>query len=143
MDRPLTAGAPISGHSGGVHASRETPAEVGARRARQYLELVEAGRGEEAEALLQGLTDTRELAFLGAGFTVLARRIGRPLPTAMRAQASSRQVRLGELRNAGRGDADRLRTWLRAAAEEVQLVAGLAEPDPAARRRLFELALAG
>ena len=143
MDRPLTAGAPVDGHSGGVHASPETPAEVGARRARQYLDLAEAGRADEAEALLQSLTDTRELAFLGAGFTVLARRIGRPLPTAMRAQASSRQVRLGQLRNAARGDADGLRTWLRAAAEEVQLVAGLAEPDPAARRRLLDLTPAG
>ena len=126
-----------------MHASPETPAEVGARRARQYLDLAGTGRADEAEALLQSLTDTRELAFLGAGFTVLARRIGRPLPTAMRAQASSRQVRLGQLRNAARGDADGLRTWLRAAAEEVQLVAGLAEPDPAARRRLFDLAVAG
>ena len=41
MDRPLTAGAPVDGHSGGVHASPETPAEVGARRARQYLDLAE------------------------------------------------------------------------------------------------------
>ncbi|WP_448613714.1 hypothetical protein [Modestobacter sp. URMC 112] len=126
-----------------MHESPETPADVGARHARRYLDLVEAGRDDEAEALLQSLTDTRELAFLGAGLTVLARRIGRPLPTAMRAQASSRQVRLAQLRNAARGDADGLRTWLRAAAEEVQLVAGLAEPDPAARRRLFDLAVAG
>ena len=139
----MTAGPAISGHSGGVDASPETPAELGARRARQYLELVEAARADEAEALLQSLTDTRELVFLGAGFTVLARRIGRPLPTAMRAQASSRQVRLGQLRNANRGDVDGLRTWLRAAAEEVVLVAGLAEPDPSARRRLLDLALAG
>jgi hypothetical protein len=136
----VTAGPVTSGHSGGVDASPETPAELGARRARQYLDLAEAGRTDDAEDLLQSLSDTRELVFLGAGFTVLARRIGRPLPTAMRAQASSRQVRLGQLRDANRGDADGLRTWLRAAAEEVLLVAGLAEPDPSARRRLLGLA---
>lgn len=139
----MTAGPATSGHSGGVDASPETPAELGTRRARQYLDLVGSGRTDDAEALLQSLTDTRELVFLGAGLTVLARRIGRPLPTAMRAQASSRQVRLGQLRDANRRDVDGLRTWLRAAAEEVQLVAGLAEPDPSARRRLFDLALAG
>jgi hypothetical protein len=74
---------------------------------------------------------------------VLARRIGRPLPTAMRAQASTRQVRLGQLRDANRRDVDGLRTWLRAAADEVLLVAGLAEPDPSARRRLLHGAVAG
>ena len=139
----MTAGPVVSRHSGGVNASRETPAELGARRARQYLDLVEAGRTDDAEDLLQNLSDTRELVFLGAGLTVLGRRIGRPLPTAMRAQASSRQVRLGQLRDANRGDADGLRTWLRAAAEEVVLVASLAEPDPSARRRLLDLTVAG
>jgi hypothetical protein len=126
-----------------VDPSPEIPAELGARRARQYLDLLEAGRGEDAEALLQELSDPRDLVFLGAGLTVLARRIGRPLPTAMRAQASSRQVRLGQLRDANRRDIDGLRTWLRAAAEEVVLVASLAEPDPSARRRLLDLAEAG
>jgi len=139
----VTAGAPATGHSGVVDASSETPADLGARRARQYLHLVDSGRPDEAEQLLQGLTDTRELVFVGAGFTLLARRIGRPLPTAMRAQASSRQVRLGRLRDSNRGDVDGLRDWLRAAAEEVLLVAGLAEPDAAARHRLLDLTLAG
>lgn len=139
----MRAAAVTGGHSGGVDASSETPAELGARRARQYLHLVEAGRTGDAEELLQGLSDTRELVFLGAGLTVLARRIGRPLPTAMRAQASTRQVRLGQLRDANRRDVEGLRTWLRAAAEEVVLVASLAEPDPSARRRLLELDAAG
>ena len=139
----MTARPADSGDSGAVDASPETPAELGARRARQYLDLVEAGRTDDAEQLLQGLTDPRELGYLGAGFTVLARRIGRPLPTAMRAQASSRQVRIGQLRDANRRDVDGLRTWLRAAADEVVLVAGLAEPDPTARRRLLDLVQAG
>ncbi|MBY3552502.1 hypothetical protein [Modestobacter lapidis] len=126
-----------------MDATPETPADLGARRARQYLHLLETDRTDEAEKLLQNLTDARELVFVGAGFTLLARRIGRPLPTAMRAQASSRQVRLGQLRDANRRDVDGLRSWLRAAAEEVLLVAGLAEPDATARHRLLDLTLAG
>ena len=139
----MTAVPPPTGHSGAVDASSETPADLGARRARQYLHLLEGGRPDEAEELLQGLTEPRELVFVGAGFTLLARRIGRPLPTAMRAQASGRQVRLGQLRDSSRRDVDGLRTWLRAAAEEVLLVAGLAEPDATARHRLLDVTLAG
>jgi hypothetical protein len=119
----------------GVTASSESPADLGARRAREYLQLVEAGRTDDAEALLAGLGDTRELVFVGAGFTAIARRTGRTLPTAMRAQASTRQVRLGQLRDANRRDVEGLRDWLREAAAEVVLVEQLAE---AARRRLGE-----
>jgi hypothetical protein len=111
----------------------ESPADAGARLAREYLQLVEDDRPEEAEALLTGLADARELVFAGAGFTALARRTGRTLPTAMRTQASTRQVRLGQLRDANRRDVDGLRTWLREAAQELVTVTGLAE---AARRRL-------
>ncbi|MBB3676069.1 hypothetical protein [Modestobacter versicolor] len=116
-------------------APSESPADTGARRAREYLQLVEAGRTEEADALLAGLSDTRELVFVGAGFTALARRTGRTLPTAMRAQASTRQVLLGQLRDRNRRDVEGLRGWLRQAAEEVLLVTRLAE---AARQRLGE-----
>jgi hypothetical protein len=110
-----------------VTAPSEPPAEVGARRARTYLQLIEDGRADEAEHLLAGLSDPRELVFLGAGFTVLARRTGRTLPTAMRAQASTRQVLLGQLRDRNRGDVEGLRGWLREAAEEVRTVQRLAE----------------
>jgi hypothetical protein len=116
-----------------VTAPSESPADAGARRAREYLELVEAGRTEEAEALLAGLGDTRELVYVGAGFTALARSTGRTLPTAMRAQASTRQVLLGQLRDRNRRDLEGLRSWLREAAAEVRTVTELAE---AARRRL-------
>jgi hypothetical protein len=116
-----------------VTAPSESPADAGARRAREYLQLVEAGRTEEAEALLAGLTDARELVYLGAGFTALARSTGRTLPTAMRAQASTRQVLLGQLRDRNRRDVEGLRSWLREAADEVRTVTELAE---AARRRL-------
>ncbi|WP_369137160.1 hypothetical protein [Modestobacter versicolor] len=115
----------------------ESPAETGARRATAYLELLEAGRPEEADALLTGLTDVRELVFVGAAFTASARRTGRTLPTAMRAQASSRQVLLGQLRDRSRRGRDvaALHDWLREAAEEVRTVTRLAE---AARLRLGE-----
>ncbi|HEV7871566.1 MAG TPA: hypothetical protein VGO95_09955 [Modestobacter sp.] len=114
-------------------APSEHPADAGTRLAHEYLQLVEEGRTEDAEALLTGLADARELVFAGAGFTALARRTGRTLPTAMRAQASTRQVRLGQLRDANRRDVEGLRTWLREAAAELVTVTRLAE---AARRRL-------
>ncbi|GAB4081967.1 hypothetical protein GCM10028783_29160 [Modestobacter muralis] len=126
--------------SGGVTAPSESPADpadLGARRATEYLALLDAGRTDDAEALLAGLTDARELVFVGAGFTAMARRTGRTLPTAMRAQASTRQVLLGQLRDASRRDPDGLRRWLRDAGEEVRTVNRLVE---AARRRLGDQA---
>ena len=114
-------------------APSESPADLGARRASEYLQLVDDGRAEEAEALLTGLTEPRELVYVGAGLTALARRTGRTLPTAMRAQASTRQVLLGQLRDRNRRDVEGLRDWLREAAEEVRTVERLAET---ARRRL-------
>ena len=80
-----------------------------------------------AHALLEELTDLRELAFVGAGLTVLARAEGRSLPPAMRAQAATRQVHLGVLRDRSRTDPAGLRTWLLRAAEEVRLLRRLRE----------------
>jgi len=120
-----------------VSASPESPADTGARRAREYLQLVADGRTDEAGALLAGLSDTRELVFVGAALTTMARRTGRTLPTAMRAQSSTRQVLLGQLRDANRRDVEGLRSWLRQAADEVRTVERLAE---AARRRLGDQA---
>jgi hypothetical protein len=116
-----------------VTAPSESPADRGTRRATEYLQLVEDDRAEEAEALLAGLTDPRELVYVGAALTATARRTGRTLPTAMRAQSSTRQVLLGQLRDRNRGDVEGLRGWLREAAEEVRTVQRLAE---AAGRRL-------
>ena len=118
-------------------ASSDSPADVGDRRAAEYLQLLQDGRTEDAEALLTGLTDIRELAFVGAALTTRARRTGRTLPTAMRAQSSTRQVALGQLRDRSRGDVDALRGWLRKAAEEVATVTRLAET---ARARLGDQA---
>ena len=114
-------------------APSESPADAGARIATEYVELLRADRAPEAEALLAGLSDVRELAFVGAALTTTGRRTGRTLPTAMRAQSSSRQVLLGQLRDRNRGDVEGLRSWVRKAAEEVVLVEQYAE---AARRRL-------
>ena len=117
----------------------EEAADRGARRARQYLDLAEAGRTDEARFLLSAVADARELVYVGAGFTALARMLGRTLPPAMRAQASTRQLQLGQLRDRNRGDVEGLREWLRQAGDEVLVVARLAEPDAAARRRLLDL----
>jgi hypothetical protein len=75
-----------------------------------------------AEALLAELTEVRDLAFLGAGLTAIARAEGRRLPPAQRAQAATRQVHLGVLRDRSRTDPAGLRVWLRRAAEEVRLI---------------------
>jgi hypothetical protein len=99
-------------------------ATAGRRRAEQLIRLV-AEDADAADGLLAGLTDVRELVFVGAGLTAIARTEGRRLPPAQRAQASTRQLHLGRLRDAQRGDPDGLRTWLRRAAEEILLLRAL------------------
>jgi hypothetical protein len=95
--------------------------DEGRRRAEELLRLVPEDDAA-ADELLAGLTDRREMALLGAALTAIARDEGRRLPPAQRAQASTRQMRLGELRDAQRRDPDGLRTWLRRSAEEVVLL---------------------
>ena len=97
------------------------PAAEGRRRADAYLTLL--GQDDvAAAALLDGLADVRDLVFLGAGLTAVARAEARFLPPAQRAQANTRQERLGNLRDANRGNPDGLRTWLRRAGEEIALI---------------------
>jgi hypothetical protein len=98
--------------------SASDPHAEGRRRAEDLLAVLESD-GIAADRLLAQLTDTRDLVFVGAGLTAIARAEGRALPTAQRVQASTRQVRLGQLRDANRGDVDGLRTWLRRAGEEI------------------------
>jgi len=100
------------------------PAAVGRARADEFLRLLEAG-DPAADELLAGLTGVRELVFLGAGLTGVARALGRQLPPAQRAQASTRQLRLGQLRDANRDDPEGLRTWLRRSGEEVLFLRSL------------------
>jgi hypothetical protein len=100
------------------------PAAEGRRRADEFLTLLTA-EDPAADTLLEGLTDVRDLAFLGAGLTTIARAEGRALPTAQRAQASTRQQNLGQLRDRSRGDVDGLRAWLRRSGEEILFIRSL------------------
>jgi len=102
----------------------EDDAAAGSRRADELVSLV-ADDAAAADALLAGLTEVRDLVFVGAGLTAIARTEGRRLPPAQRAQASTRQQHLGRLRDAQRGDPEGLRTWLRRAAEEILLLRSL------------------
>jgi hypothetical protein len=102
----------------------------GRARADEYLRLLTADPAA-ADELLTGLADVRDLAFLGAGLTAVSRAVARTLPPAQRAQANSRQVRLGQQRDRARGDLEAMRGWLRRSGEEALLVRRLA--DAAAR----------
>ncbi len=97
------------------------PLAEGAHRADRFLTLVgtdDAAAGD----LLDSIDEVRDLVFLGAGLTAVARSEARTLPPAQRAQASTRQLRLGELRDANRSNPEGLRTWLRRAGEEILLL---------------------
>ena len=97
------------------------PAALGRQRADELLILLPDDEAA-AERLLTGLTDVRDLVFVGAGLTAVARAEARGLPPAQRAQANTRQERLGALRDSNRDDPDGLRIWLRRAAEEILLI---------------------
>lgn len=100
------------------------PAAEGRRRADEFLTLLER-EDPAVDAFLAALDELRDLVFLGAGLTAIARAEGRALPPAQRAQASTRQVNLGQLRDANRGDLDGLRGWLRRSGEEVLFIRSL------------------
>jgi hypothetical protein len=101
------------------------PAAEGRRRADEFLARLGSDDVAAADGLLGELTDVRELVFLGAGLTGIARTEARRLPPAQRAQANTRQTRLGVLRDANRTDQEGLRRWLRRAGEEVLLIRSL------------------
>jgi hypothetical protein len=111
------------GHSGAV--TTQDPAAEGRQRADELLAFLTAADDAAVDRLLDGLTDVRQLVFVGAGLTAIARAEGRALPTAQRTQASSRQLRLGQLRDSSRGDLEGLRVWLRRAGEEILLIRSL------------------
>jgi hypothetical protein len=97
------------------------PAAEGRRRADRFLAFLPTD-GAAADDLLAGIPEVRDLVFLGAGLTAVARAEARSLPPAQRAQANTRQLRLGELRDANRTDPAGLRVWLRRAGEEILLL---------------------
>lgn len=113
-------------------------AAQGRTRADEFLRLLSAG-DDDADELLAGIAEIRDLVFLGAGLTAIARAEARGLPPAQRAQANTRQLRLGILRDANRANPEGLRTWLRRAGEEIllirsqQAVADRVEADAQAR----------
>lgn len=97
------------------------PQAEGAARAARFLELLTTDETAATE-LLEGLSEIRDLVFVGAGLTAVARTEARTLPPAQRAQASTRQLHLGALRDANRSNPEGLRTWLRKAGEEILLI---------------------
>jgi hypothetical protein len=97
------------------------PAAEGRRRADEYLTFLGTD-DDAATALLTDLTEVRELVFLGAGLTAIARAEARSLPPAQRAQASTRLVRLGDFRDSQRNDPEGLRSWVRRAGEEIVFI---------------------
>jgi hypothetical protein len=97
------------------------PLAEGARRADHFLTLLgtdDAAAGD----LLDSIPEVRDLVFVGAGLTAVARAEARGLPPAQRAQANTRQLRLGDFRDANRDNPAGLRTWLRRAGEEILLI---------------------
>ena len=101
------------------------PQENGRRTADELVRRLSQDDGAGADELLAGIDDIRDLVFVGAGLTALARVDGRQLPPAQRAQASTRQVQLGQLRDASRDDPAGLRIWLRKAGEEILFIRSL------------------
>jgi hypothetical protein len=97
------------------------PLAEGARRAGHLLTLL-ATDDDAAGELLDSVAEIRDLVFLGAGLTAIARAEARTLPPAQRAQANTRQLRLGVLRDANRSNPEGLRIWLRRAGEEILLI---------------------
>ncbi|HYO34833.1 MAG TPA: hypothetical protein VER97_02070 [Geodermatophilus sp.] len=101
------------------------PTALGRERAQQLLDRLAAGDAPGAEAVLAGVAEVRDLVYVGAALTSTARAESRALPPAQRAQANSRQVRLGAVRDAARNDPAALRAWLRRSAEELLLLRSL------------------
>jgi hypothetical protein len=97
------------------------PLAEGARRADHFLTLLSTDDAAAGD-LLDGILEVRDLVYLGAGLTAVARSEVRSLPPAQRAQANTRQLRLGLLRDANRDNPEGLRTWLRRAGEEILLI---------------------
>jgi hypothetical protein len=98
------------------------PQTDGRRTAAELVRLLAEDDAVAADRLLAGIDGIRELVFVGAGLTAVARAEARRLPPAQRAQANTRQLRLGALRDASRDDPEGLRAWLRRAAEEIGLI---------------------
>ena len=116
-------GQGTSGHSGGV--TSPDPAALGRERAGLLVSRLADGDTAGADAVLADVGEVRDLVYVGAALTSLARAEGHALPPAQRAQANSRQMALGSVRDAARDDPAALRSWLRRSAEELLLLRSL------------------
>ncbi|MGY1693819.1 hypothetical protein ACI780_02820 [Geodermatophilus sp. SYSU D00814] len=101
------------------------PAAPGRERADLLLSRLEAGDGPGADAVLADVDEVRALVYVGAALTAVARSEARALPPAQRAQANTRQLHLGTVRDAARDDPAALRAWLRRSGEEILLLRSL------------------
>ncbi len=101
------------------------PTALGRDRAGRLLERLEAGDGPGAAAVLADVDGVRDLVYVGAALTSLARAEGHALLPAQRAQANTRQVALGAARDAARTDPAALREWLRRSGEELLFIRSL------------------
>ncbi|MGY1831758.1 hypothetical protein ACI8AA_15215 [Geodermatophilus sp. SYSU D01180] len=101
------------------------PAALGRERADLLLTRLETGDDAGADSLLAEVDEVRDLVYVGAALTARARAEGRALPPAQRAQANTRQLRLGAVRDAARTDVAALRQWLRRSGEELLLIRSL------------------
>jgi hypothetical protein len=99
------------------------PTTLGRERAGRLLERLQAG--DDPGAVLADVDEVRDLVYVGAALTALARAEGHALLPAQRAQANTRQVALGAARDAARTDPAALREWLRRSGEEVLLLRSL------------------
>ena len=98
---------------------------LGRERADLLVGRLAACDGAGADAVLADVTEVRDLVYVGAALTSLARTEGHALPPAQRAQANTRQLTLGTVRDAARNDPAALRVWLRRSAEELLLLRSL------------------
>jgi hypothetical protein len=118
LTAPVANGPDPARHSEGMTDA----ASQGRLHADELLRLLTAGDDDGAERLLIEVSEIRDLVFVGAGLTTVARSEARTLPPAQRAQANTRQLQLGTLRDANRDNPEGLRIWLRRAAEEILLI---------------------
>jgi hypothetical protein len=116
---------------------------AGRRRAHAYLRHLEHGDVIAADTLLAEIDDRADLVFIGAELTALARRTARRLSPAEKAQATGRQMRLQELRNAGAASTAGLRHWIGASATETLGLLSRTIPDRAERLAELERGAAG
>ena len=118
-----------------------TAALVGARRAHQYLLLLELNRKEQAAELLEAVTSPREAAMMAGTLAATAETAivaGKLSPEQAR-QYAERQTELEAMFMTHQDSAERLRVWVATFAEEALRMVTLRWPKQINRLDLFEL----